>query len=215
MRQGRLAQALATTVGALIAVNAGAVATTEASQAPSAASLVLKVATATDARQVIVLHQPIATGTADVTYSDAPRQLELEYIGSRLYAGDVHGTWFTSTAKHCYSATKEPFVGLSSIGSSLLPQASATGTVAYKQLGPQQLQWTIAATKQHGIEHGRVWFNSADLIVKSQTRSYTSGQRATTQATTLTLTYPSALPANVTEHRPTPVCKAEPQLRSS
>jgi hypothetical protein len=135
-------------------------------------------------------------------------QISAEFIGSKLYAGDIKGNWFVTTSRGCYSTTREPFVGLSSVGASLLPQGAAGGNlVAYKEIGPHELQWTIAANSQHGLEHGTVWFNADDLIVRAQDRSYRSGHHGTAQATIVTLAYPKALPARVPDRLPLPACK--------
>ena len=173
MRHGRLsqhrnhAQAVGAFTGALLLAGGGAVASANAprnSKHLSAAELAHKVATATDARLVIVERQQVTPSDATVIYSDSRKQIAAEYIGSKLYSGDIKGTWFAAASSHCYSTTKERFVGLTSIGMSLLPQAAAQVKVSYRQVEPRALRWTITATSQHGVEQGTVWFNLRDLI---------------------------------------------------
>ena len=221
MRHGRLsqhrnhAQAVGAFTGALLLAGGGAV--VASADAPrtlkhlSPAELAQKVAAATDARLVIVERQRVTATDATVIDSDARKQIAVEYMGSKLYAGDIKGTWFSATSKHCYSTSKERFVGLTSIGMSLLPLGSvaAQATVSYRQVEPRALRWTITATSQHGVEQGTVWFDARDLIVKSQTRAYKSGSHGTAQGTTVTLAYPKALPATVPSHVAGPVCKAK------
>ena len=217
MRHGRsprrYIQVLSTLVGAVVvagALGSAAIAASHAANRSNANALAQEVAAATDAELVIVMHQQITATDAEVTFSDARRQVEVEYMGSQLYAGDINGTWFTATSKHCYSTTKERFVGLASIGMSLLPQGSTIGglKVRYRQPGPRLLRWTIAATSAHGLEQGRVWFSSHDLILKSQDRAYKTSAHGTAQTTTVTLTYPKSLPARVPTRVPPPVCKS-------
>jgi len=218
MRHGRLshhrnhAQAVAALAGVLLLACGGAVASADAprnSKHLSPAELAQKVAAATDARLVIVERQQVTPTDATVIDSDARKQIAAEYIGSKLYSGDIKGTWFAAASSHCYSITKERFVGLTSIGMSLLPQAATQVKVSYRQVEPRALRWTIAETSQHGVEQGTVWFNARDVIVKSQTQAYESGSHGTAQATAVALTYPNGLPATVPSRVPGPVCKAK------
>jgi hypothetical protein len=220
MRHGRLshhrnhAQAVAAFTGAFLLAGGGAVASADAprnSEHLSPAELAQKVAAATDARLVIVERQQVTSTDATVIDSDARKQIAAEYMGSKLYSGDIKGTWFAAASRHCYSTTNERFVGLTSIGMSLLPQGSVAAQVkvSYRQVGPRALRWKIAATSQHGVEQGTVWFSARDVIVKSQTRAYKSGSHGTAQAATVTLTYPKTLPATVPSQVPRPVCKAK------
>ena len=79
--------------------------------------------------------------------------------------------------------------------------------MSYRQVEPRALRWTIAATSQHGVEQGTVWFNARDLILKSQTRAYKSGSHGTAQAATVTLTYPNGAASD------RPVARSRPRLR--
>ena len=220
MRHGRLshhrrhAHAVGALTGVLLLAGTSAVASVDAPRTSKhlrPAELAQKVAAATDARLVIVERQQVTPTDATVIYSDSRKQIAAEYMGSKLYSGDIKGTWFSAASKHCYSTTKERFVGLTSIGMSLLPQGSVAAQVkvSYRQVEPRALRWTIAATSQHGVEQGTVWFNARDVIVKSQTQAYKSGSHGTAQATTVTLTYPDALRATVPSHVPRPVCPAK------
>jgi hypothetical protein len=209
MRHGRSPHKHLQTLCAL-AVGAGvAFAPAAAAASNHAAQLAQRVATATDTQLVIAMHQQVTPTYAEVTYSDAPRRISAQFLGAKLYSGDINGSWFERTANSCYSTTKERFVGLTSIGTSLLPQGSSgVAVIAYKQLAARELQWTIGANSQHGLEQSTVWFNSRDLIIKAQDRSYKSGRHGTAQPTTVTLTYPKALPAGVPARLPGPACKA-------
>lgn len=188
--------------GATLAVASVAAAST----GNGAAALALKVAKATDARQVIVMRQQITKTYSEVYYSDAPEQVSAEFMGTQLSSGDVRGSWYSLTSKRCYAISKERFVGLSTIGYSLLPQSSGrVVTVSYQQVEPHALRWTIAKTSQHGTETGTVWFNSRGVIVKSQTKAFKSGP-GTANATSVTLTYPAKLPGGVPTHLPSRAC---------
>ncbi len=208
MRHGRSPHNPMRTVCTVAAVAAAAAPAVAGAAQSHASAIAERVANATDAQLVIAMRQQLGPSYAEITYSDAPKRISAEFIGSKLSSGDIKGRWFSRTAKSCYSATREPFVGLASIGASLLPQgAGGSSAITYRQLASRELQWTIAATSQHGLEQGTVWFNSRDLIVEAHDRSYKSGRHGTAQATTVTLTYPKSLPASVPAHLPAPVCK--------
>lgn len=210
MRHGRSTRKYLPAAAALaLTVAAGSAPVATAAGLSSASQLAERVANATDKQLVIAMRQQITPTYADLTYSNAAKQISADFMGGHLYSGDIRGRWFERTAKSCYSTTKERFVGLSTIGASLLPQSTATVTkINYQQLAPHELRWTIAATRAHGLEQGTVWFNARDLIVKVHDRSYNSGRPGEVDATTLTLTYPSTLPASVPTHTPSPACKA-------
>jgi hypothetical protein len=190
----------------LTVANAGAAITPKSS---GAAALARRVAAATDARLVIAMHQQVTKSLTEVTYSDARRQIEVEFVGSRPYSGDIRGTLFTMSGARCYATTREPFVGLTGVGVSLLPQGSATGgvSVSYRRLGRSGLRWSIPATSLHGLEEGTVRFNSRDLILSSRGIAYKSGHRGRAEATAVDLAYPKSLPGSVPVHVPAPRCK--------
>ena len=115
MRHGRLshhrkhAHAVGALAGVLLLAAGGAIASADAprnSKHLSAAELAHKVATATDARLVIVEREQVTPTDATVTYSDSRKQIAAEYIGSKLYSGDIKGTWFAATSSHCYTTTR-------------------------------------------------------------------------------------------------------------
>lgn len=207
MRHGRTPHKYLPALALGVAAAAAPIAT--AASSSSASRLAERVATATDKQLVIAMRQQITPTYAELTYSDSAKRISAEILGTQLYSGDLKDRWFERTAKGCYSTTKERFVGLSTIGASLLPQTTATVTkIAYQRPAVRELRWTIAATSSHGLEQATVWFNARDLIVKVQDRSYKSGRHGTAQATTLTLSYPKRLPARVPTHVPAPICKA-------
>ncbi|MGH2862556.1 MAG: hypothetical protein ACRDLT_13780 [Solirubrobacteraceae bacterium] len=210
MRHGRLPHNYLPALAALaLGAPAASAATAAAAGSNGASGLAHRVAAATDHQLVIAMRQQITLTYAEATYSDSAKRISAEFMGNQLYSGDIKGRWFERTAKGCYSTTKERFVGLSTIGASLLPQSAAdVTTITYKQPAPRELRWSIAATGTHGLEKSTVWFNSRHLIVKADDRSYKSGRHGVAQATTVTLTYPQTLPARVPTRTPSPVCKA-------
>lgn len=217
MRHGRPTRKYLPAAAAIALTAAAATAPIAAAAGSSSASqLADRVAAATDKQLVIAMRQQITPTYVDLTYSNAAKQISAEFMGGHLYAGDIKGRWFERTSKNCYSTTKERFVGLSTIGVSLLPQSTATVTkITYQQPAAHELRWTIAATSAHGRELGTVWFNAHDLIVKVQNRSYKSGRHGEVEATTVTLTYPPTLPASVPIRMPSPACKAAHGARQS
>lgn len=208
MRHGRSTRKCLPAAAAIAMTAAAAAAPiASATSSSSASQLADRVASATDAQLVIAMRQQITPTYSELTYSNSAKQISAEFMGGRLYSGDIRGRWFERTAKSCYSTSKERFVGLSTIGASLLPQSTATVTkITYQQLASHELRWTIAATSAHGLEQGTVWFNGRHLIVKVQDRSYKSGHHGAVEATTATLTYPPALPPRVPTRTPTPIC---------
>lgn len=194
-------------IGSTCAVaNATAAATPTGS---SAAALARRVSAATDAQPVIVMRQQLTKTQREITYSDARRQVEVEFVGARPYSGDIRGKLFTLSSGRCYVTTREPFVGLTGVGTSLLPQSSVTGgvMVSYRRFGRRALRWSIPATSLHGLEEGTVWFDDRDVILRSEGIAYRSGSHGRAQATAVTLTYPTGLPRSVPVHVPSPVCK--------
>lgn len=210
MRQGRSARShrqLAWTIGCVVSVALAPA--TAAGASSQAAALAQRVATATDAQNVIAMRQQLPASSVDLTYSDAPERVAVEFAASKLVSGDIRGKWFASTTGRCFIVSEEPFVGLTSIGRSLLPQASSTAgaTVAYWQIDPHALEWRIKARSGHVLQRATVWFNTRDLIIKAREQSYRRGEQA--PSSTVTLTYLRRLPSTLPTRVPSPACRAK------
>lgn len=185
-------------VALLLALPAMAAAHRDREAHPSSIQrLVQRVVAATDHQMLVVMTEHAERIT---TYSDARTRVAVTVNGRDVQDGDVRGTAFVLSPGGCYTTTTQPFVGLTDVALTLLPESQVGPpnvphvSVSYVRIG-RRITWTVKRSGNARVERGLVLFDSHDRIIRS---SSSSGSDV--------LSYPHVMPPGVLKSLPLSLC---------